>query len=71
MSAFDSAMLMIEDMSKQIVALEQQNWDLKLALWHINAFVNIRNYCEIPYCAFCTTNLDVSMEINKEFKNEA
>jgi hypothetical protein len=34
MSAFDSAMLMIEDLTKQVVELEQQVWDLQLALWH-------------------------------------
>ena len=32
MSAFDSAMLMIEDLTKQVVELEQQVWDLQLAL---------------------------------------
>jgi hypothetical protein len=31
MSAFDSAMLMIEDLTKQVVELEQQVWDLQLS----------------------------------------
>jgi hypothetical protein len=29
MSAFDSAMLMIEDLTTQVVELEQQVWDLQ------------------------------------------
>jgi hypothetical protein len=35
MSAFDSAMLMIEDLTKQVVELEQQVWDLEIASWHV------------------------------------
>ena len=34
MSAFDSAMLMIDDLSRQVVELNQKVWDLELALWH-------------------------------------
>jgi hypothetical protein len=36
MSAFDSAMLMIDDLSKQVVELEQKVWNLELANWHIS-----------------------------------
>lgn len=34
MSAFDSAMLMIDDLASKNIELEQKVWDLELALWH-------------------------------------
>ena len=34
MSAFDSAMLMIEDLSTQVTELSKHIWELQLAIWH-------------------------------------
>jgi hypothetical protein len=54
MSAFDSAMLMIDDLSKQVVELNQKVWELELALWHERQNVKT-GVCTLQRgkCKFC------------------
>jgi hypothetical protein len=55
MSAFDSAMLMIEDLTKQVVKLEQQVWDLQLSIWHKMRSID-DGFCTMTKeCVYCKT----------------
>ena len=65
MSAFDSAMLMIDDLAVKNRDLEQENWDLKLALWHAHAMANILAVCPIEQCDWCRLGVKINMEIRK------
>ena len=65
MSAFDSAMLMIDDLSKQVVELEQKVWNLELANWHISTMLNVRHLCKLEECDFCATHILASASVNK------
>jgi hypothetical protein len=65
MSAFDSAMLMINDLSKQVVELEQKVWELELANWHISTLLNVRHHCKLESCDFCQTHMRASMKVNE------
>jgi hypothetical protein len=70
MSAFDSAMLMINDLSKQVVELEQKVWELELANWHVSTLLNVRNYCKLDSCDFCQTHIRASVNVNKMLNDE-
>ena len=70
MSAFDSAMLMIDDLSKQVVELERKVWDLEVSHWHVSTLLNVRHYCKLDSCDFCQTHMRASMQVN-EVLNEA
>jgi hypothetical protein len=71
MSAFDSAMLMIEDLSRQVVKLEQKVWNLELANWHVSTMFNVRKSCKLDNCDFCQTHVRASMHVNKVLNDEA
>jgi hypothetical protein len=70
MSAFDSAMLMIEDLSKQVVELEQKVWNLELANWHVSTMMNVRDYCKLDNCQFCSTHIIASVHVHDLVHNE-
>jgi len=70
MSAFDSAMLMITDLSKQIVKLEQKVWDLELANWHASQYINLKKLCDLEDCSWCKTHVLASAAVNKLLNNE-
>ena len=70
MSAFDSAMLMIEDLSRQVVELEQKVWNLELANWHVSTMFNVRKSCKLDNCDFCYTHVRASMHVNKVLNDE-
>lgn len=72
MSAFDSAMLMIEDMSKQIVELEQQVWELQLAVWHErkDPREGVCGVYERRECSFCLTAQKAYMHVEEMLHNE-
>jgi len=64
MSAFNSAMLMIDDLSRQVVELEQKVWDLQLALWH--SYIDpIEGRCSGEGCMFCETHSVTKWEVEK------
>ena len=64
MSAFDSAMLMIDDLSKQVVELERKIWDLQLALWH--SYIDpMDGRCSGKDCRFCETHSVTQWEVEK------
>lgn len=65
MSAFDSAMLMIDDLCKQVIELEQKVWNLELANWHVSTMFNVGDYCKLEECDFCSTHRSASMSVNK------
>jgi hypothetical protein len=73
MSAFDSAMLMIEDLTKQVVELEQQVWDLQLALWHERKDPKdgICTVYQNGKCPFCSTANEAYMHVEEMLVNEA
>ena len=73
MSAFDSAMLMIEDLTKQVVELEQQVWDLQLALWHERKYPRdgICTVYQNRKCPFCLTANEAYMHVEEMLVNEA
>jgi len=71
MSAFDSAMLMIEDLSRQVVELEQKVWDLELANWHASTMFDVRKNCKLDSCNFCHTHIRASVYVNKMLNHEA
>jgi hypothetical protein len=62
MSAFDSAMLMIDDLSKQVVELEQKVWDLQLAIWH-KWLSPDEGVCTGKKCPFCKTEQEAFFEV--------
>jgi hypothetical protein len=70
MSAFDSAMLMVDDLSKQVVELERKVWDLQIANWHCSTMVNVRDLCKFKDCDFCTTHITASVYVNEIVHNE-
>ena len=72
MSAFDSAMLMIGDMSKQIVELEQQVWELQLALWHERTDPKERvcGSYKRTNCPFCATAQEAFMHVEEMLRDE-
>ena len=70
MSAFDSAMLMIDDLSKQVVELERKVWDLQIANWHLSTMVNVRDLCKLEDCDFCTTHITASVYVNEMVHDE-
>jgi hypothetical protein len=64
MSAFDSAMLMIDDLSKQVNDLNQKVWELQLALWH--SYIDpIDGRCSGKDCPFCATHSINQWEVEK------
>ena len=64
MSAFDSAMLMIDDLSKQVVELERKIWDLQLALWH--SYIDpMDGRCSGKDCRLCETHSVTKWEVEK------
>ena len=64
MSAFDSAMLMIEDLSKQVTELSKHIWELQLAIWHSN--LDPRDgICGGPDCPFCETYIEAHKQVQK------
>jgi hypothetical protein len=72
MSAFDSAMLMITDLTKQVVELEQEVWDLQLALWHERKDPR-DGICTIyrnGKCPFCSTANEAFMHVEEMLINE-
>jgi len=71
MSAFDSAMLMIEDLSRQVVELEQKVWNLELANWHVSTMFHVRDFCKLDKCDFCSTHIRASVHVNKMLDDEA
>ena len=69
MSAFDSAMLMIDDLSKQVNELNQKIWELQLALGH--SYIDpIDDRCSGKDCPFCETHSVNQWEVEKMI-NEA
>ena len=64
MSAFDSAMLMIDDLAKQVTELNQKVWDLQLALWH-SYLDPIDGRCSGEGCRFCETHSVTKWEVEK------
>jgi hypothetical protein len=73
MSAFDSAMLMIDDLSKQVVQLEQKVWDLQLALWHERKDPR-DGICAVykgSNCKFCLTAQEAFMHVEEMLHDEA
>ena len=70
MSAFDSAMLMIDDLSRQVVELEQKVWNLELANWHISTMFHVRDYCKLDSCDFCSTHIRASVSVNRMINDE-
>jgi len=71
MSAFDSAMLMIDDLSRQVVELEQKVWNLELANWHVSTMFHVRDYCKLDSCDFCSTHIRASVNVNRMINDEA
>jgi hypothetical protein len=72
MSAFDSAMLMITDLTKQVVELEQEVWGLQLALWHQRKDPR-DGICTIYLngkCPFCSTANAAFMHVEEMLINE-
>jgi len=64
MSAFDSAMLMIDDLAKQVNDLNQKVWELQLALWH--SYIDpIDGRCSGDGCPFCETHSVNKWEVEK------
>ena len=70
MSAFDSAMLMIDDLSEQVVELERKVWNLQIANWHLSTMVNVRDLCKLENCDFCATHITASVYVNNLVHNE-
>jgi hypothetical protein len=64
MSAFDSAMLMIDDLSRQVAELSRQVWDLQLANWHVSTMFDARHHCALNDCDFCSTHIMASVYVN-------
>jgi hypothetical protein len=64
MSAFDSAMLMIEDLSQQVTELSKHIWELQLAIWH--SHLDPRDgICNGPDCQFCKTYLEAFHQVER------
>ena len=73
MSAFDSAMLMIDDLARKNVELEQQVWDLQLALWHErkDPREGICTSYRGTKCTFCSTANEAFMYVEEMLHDEA
>jgi hypothetical protein len=55
MSAFDSAMLMIDDLARKNIELEQHVWDLQLSIWHRMRSID-DGFCTMTKeCVYCKT----------------
>ena len=65
MSAFDSAMLMIDDLARKTIELEQKIWELQLAHWHAGNMFNVRDHCKLEECNFCSTHIRACVFIDK------
>ena len=57
MSAFDSAMLMINDLAIKNTELEQKVWELQLALWH-SYLDPVDGRCSGLECQWCDTHIE-------------
>jgi len=71
MSAFDSAMLMIDDLASKNIELEQRVWDLELAVWHQRQ--NSKNgICTLQRgkCKFCLIADKAFMHVEEMLKHE-
>jgi hypothetical protein len=65
MSAFDSALLMIDDLARKNIELEQKIWELQLAHWHAGTMFNVRDYCKLEECNFCSTHIRACVFVNE------
>jgi len=73
MSAFDSAMLMIDDLARKNTELEQHIWNLQLALWHEckDPKDGICTIYQGDNCPFCSTAFEAFMHVEERLHNEA
>jgi hypothetical protein len=65
MSAFDSAMLMIDDLARKNIELEQKIWELQLAHWHAGTMFNVGHHCKLEECNFCSTHIEACVFVNE------
>jgi len=70
MSAFDSAMLMIDDLARKNIELEQKVWELQVSHWHVGMWLNPREHCDFDECDLCTHHISSWHFVNKTI-NEA
>jgi hypothetical protein len=69
MSAFDSAMMMIDDLARKNTELEQKIWELQLAIWHRMKSPD-EGLCTGRGCRLCKPSWEAFHEVEDKI-NEA
>jgi hypothetical protein len=69
MSAFDSAMLMIDDLARKNIQLEQKIWELQLAIWHTMKSPD-EGLCTGRGCRLCKPSWEAFHEVEDKINED-